>query len=215
LEKAEHNEPMEVFIALALLDANRRSALVDVRRVVPGIAIDLRYATSRNFTGRPLYPSQAPCLLRRDVAERLALAQKDLKRSGVFLKVWDAYRPLSITRELWERIRDRRYVAPPSKGSRHNRGAAVDVTLVDRHGNDLPMPTDFDDFSARAYRNHRRLSPRQLHNRRLLQEAMERHGFVGLPTEWWHFDAKDWARYPVLDIPFEERTPSPRGAASQ
>jgi D-alanyl-D-alanine dipeptidase len=117
--------------------------------------------------------------------------------------VFDCYRPLSIQKQLWALLPDERYVIDPRKGSRHNRGAAVDVTLIDAKGNELEMPTDYDDFSERAHRDYRLLPPSALRNRELLERIMTRHGFQGLATEWWHFDAEGWEHYPVLDQPLE------------
>ncbi|HSP96551.1 MAG TPA: D-alanyl-D-alanine dipeptidase [Candidatus Dormibacteraeota bacterium] len=174
--------------------------LVDAAALVPGLRLDIRYATPRNFTGRALYPSPR-CLLRPAVAERLAHAQEAAAAQGLGLKVFDCYRPLSVQRAMWTLVPDERYVADPAKGSRHNRGAAVDVTLVDAEGHELPMPTAFDDFSARAHRDYDDLPPAAIANRARLERLMTDAGFTGLPTEWWHFDADGWERYDALDVP--------------
>lgn len=176
--------------------------LVDVAQVAPGIRVELRYATTNNFTGQRWYPADR-CLLRRPVAKRLARVQADLARHGFGLKVYDAYRPLAVQRRMWGLVPDERYVANPAKGSRHNRGAAVDVTLVRPDGTELPMPTPFDDFSERAGRYWSELPAVQAGHRLQLERAMRRRGFVGLRTEWWHFDDPRWQRYPVLDLPLE------------
>ena len=181
--------------------------LVDLRGVDPRVVIDMRYATPDNFTKTTLYPA-GRCLLRSAVAKRLSLVQTDLEAQGLGLKAWDCYRPLSIQKKFWALVPDTRYVADPKKGSRHNRGAAVDVTLVDAGGRDLEMPTRFDDFSQRAHRDWLGAAPAALRNRQILESAMARHGFVGLATEWWHFDAKGFARYPVLDEPLDPPTPT-------
>lgn len=176
--------------------------LVDTAAAVPGLRLDLRYATANNFTGRALYPV-ARCLLRPAVAAQLARAQRAAARQGLGLKVFDCYRPLAIQRQLWALVPDERYVANPAKGSRHNRGAAVDLTLVDATGTELPMPTGFDDFSPRAHRDYTDLPPDAIANRARLEHLMTAAGFTGLPTEWWHFDADGWERYEVLDVPLE------------
>jgi D-alanyl-D-alanine dipeptidase len=150
---------------------------------------------------------RAACYLRPTVAAALARVQQDLRRRGLGLKVFDCYRPLSVQRRFWELVPDERYVANPAKGSRHNRGAAVDLTLVDRQGRELKMPTGFDDFSPRAHRDYRDLPKAVIRNRDTLERAMRRRGFVGLPTEWWHFDFQGWERFEVLDLPFEELSP--------
>ncbi|HKE01257.1 MAG TPA: M15 family metallopeptidase [Planctomycetota bacterium] len=184
-------------------DPNREGAqLVEVATVDTTIVIDLRYATPNNVFGRPLYPV-AKCALRHDVAVRLSRVQKRLRADGLGLKIWDAYRPLSVQKEMWAMKPDARYVADPKRGSRHNRGAAVDVTLVDRKGYELVMPTAFDDFSEKASRTWMKASPDAISNRQILADAMVAEGFVGLPTEWWHFDSPDSLDYPVVDVPLE------------
>jgi zinc D-Ala-D-Ala dipeptidase len=178
------------------------SELVDVTTLIPGIALDIRYATADNFTKKVVYP-EARCVLRRPVAERLKQVQDDLRARKLRLKLYDCYRPLSVQRRFWELVPDERYVADPKKGSRHNRGAALDVTLVDADGRELPMPTAYDDFTRRAHRDSTDAPPAALENRRILEEAMVKRGFVPLPTEWWHFDAPDWKSYPLDDVPFD------------
>lgn len=189
-----------LLLAAVLLAAPQPSdpELVDLRRFVPSLRFDIRYATTNNFTGRQLYPD-ARCFLRRPVAERLAAAQKDLQALGLGLLVFDAFRPLEVQRTMWDLVPDPRYVANPAKGSRHNRGAAVDVTLVTTNGTPLAMPTEFDDFTEQAHRDCTNLSPAVIRHRELLESAMERHGFVGLATEWWHFDATNWESYPIIE----------------
>jgi D-alanyl-D-alanine dipeptidase len=176
--------------------------LLDVQSINPRIRIDLRYATADNFVGKSMYRT-SKCFLRREVAERLSQVQADLELLGLGLKIWDGYRPLSVQKEFWKLVPDERYVASPVKGSRHNRGAAVDVTLVDRDGKELEMPTKFDNFTedAGAFAP---CNERAAENRKLLQRLMTSHGFEILPTEWWHFDAAGWQKYDVLDLSFEE-----------
>jgi len=176
--------------------------LVDVSETVPGAVLDIRYATKDNFAGQVLYPA-ARCLLRRSTARRLKLVQQDLAAIGLGLKLWDCYRPLHIQHKLWAIVPDPRYVADPEKGSRHNRGAAVDATLVDASGQELEMPTGYDDFSPRAHRDATDAVALALRNRETLEKAMSAQGFIGLRTEWWHFDAPDWARHPLLDQPLD------------
>ena len=176
--------------------------LVDIASVAPTVRLDMRYATPNNFTGRTLYPV-ARCLLRPDVARRLARAQQALAPLHLGLQVYDCYRPPSVQREMWALVPDERYVADPAKGSRHNRGAAVDVTLIDGDGAPLVMPTGFDDFSERAHRDYADLPPTVRANRALLERVMSDAGFAGLPTEWWHFDAVGWEQYEVLDTPLK------------
>jgi len=149
-----------LFAALFAGAAPDPTALVEATALVPGLRVDMRYATADNFTGKVIYPV-ARCLLRRAVALRLARVQAALAARGLGLKVWDCYRPLAVQQKLWDLVKDPRYVADPKKGSRHNRGAAVDLTLVDKDGRELPMPTRFDDFSEKAHRDYKG-SPRWL-----------------------------------------------------
>jgi len=181
--------------------------LVDVATAVPGIRLDLRYATPDNFTGTTVYPA-ARCLLRAPVAAALARVQARLAPDGLGLMVWDCYRPFAVQQQFWALVPDERYVArpvvrngAPVEGSRHNRGAAVDLTLVDAAGRPLPMPTAFDDFSVRAHRDATTWTPEERRNAELLERAMTAEGFAPLPTEWWHYDGPGWERYALLDVP--------------
>lgn len=173
--------------------------LVDVRPYAPRAVFEIRYATTNNFTGKRLYPV-ARCFLARAVAERLRLVHDDLLKKGYRLKIYDGYRPHSVTKRMWAIVGDERYVANPKKGSRHNRGAAVDVSLCDLKGRELPMPSAFDDFSERAHRDYRDLPMEAVQNRQILEDAMAARGFSGFATEWWHFDFRGWERYPLRDI---------------
>jgi zinc D-Ala-D-Ala dipeptidase len=179
-----------------------QTTLVDATVAAPDLRLDVRYATPRNFTGRTLYPA-ARCLLRPEVAARLARAQAAARTQGYGLLVFDCYRPLSVQRVMWQLVPDERYVADPANGSRHNRGAAVDLTLVDAAGVPVAMPTDYDDFTPRAHRDYTDLPPETLANRATLERIMKDAGFTGLPTEWWHFDANGWDQYDVLDVPLK------------
>lgn len=192
--------------------ANPDEPLVEVVRIDPRIVIDIRYATEDNFMHRVLYPAPR-CLLRESVARRLSRVQDDLAAEGLSLKVYDGYRPLSVQKLMWAVMPDERYVADPAKGSRHNRGAAVDVTLVDASSRDLEMPSAYDEFSERAHSRYGGGTPQARANRDRLIRAMHRHGFRVLETEWWHFDAPGWKRYPVMDLPLDSMaTTQPAGA---
>jgi zinc D-Ala-D-Ala dipeptidase len=176
------------------------SAFVDIKSVDSGIIIDLRYASANNVTRRPLYPPGTPALVRASVAERLVIAQKYLKEKGYGLKIWDAYRSRDTQMKLWRTMQNRSYVANPKEGvgSMHLRGVAVDATLVDASGRDVPMPTDFDSFTPAALIEYKGGDPTVRANLKLLQKAMAHGGFYGLRTEWWHFCAPDWKRYPPV-----------------
>lgn len=176
--------------------------LVDVSKLDRSLSIDLRYATANNFTGRQIYPL-ACCLLVEPAALALVRVNASLRQQGLVLKIWDAYRPHSYQKILWQIVPDDRYVADPRKGSRHNRGCAVDVTLCElATGKELQMPTPFDDFSPQAHRQATGGSPQARHNSEVLENAMAEQGFVGLLDEWWHFDYQGWRQHPLLDIPF-------------
>lgn len=173
--------------------------LIDVAKEIPDAVIDLRYATEDNFTGAVLYPV-ARCKLRRAVVARLVKAAAILRKHDRRLLIWDCYRPLSIQKALWKKVPDPRYVADPAVGSRHNRGAAVDLALVDKHGKPVVLPTRFDEFTRAAHRD-RALRGTKGKEARRLSEAMQAAGFAPLPTEWWHFDASDAANYALSDDP--------------
>lgn len=179
-----------------------QTGFTDVRAIDASILLDMRYATNNNFIKRQVYPSDR-CLLRDSVARQLAKVQTELRSQNLGLKVYDCYRPLSVQKLMWQIVADERFVANPAKGSRHNRGAAVDLTLVDRSGKDLPMPTDFDDFSDRAFRNSPDVPAVARANSQRLEAAMTKYGFLPLPTEWWHFDGPNWAQFEISDVALE------------
>lgn len=180
------------------------SGLVRVQDIDPGIVPDLRYATTNNFTGKKVYPA-AVCLLRKETALKLASANKEFMKDGYRIKVFDAYRPPRIQEIFWEIMPDERYVANPHKGgSKHNRGGAVDITLIDQKGNELEMPSAFDDFTLRAARNNPDASPQARKNAEYLTFVMRENGFIPLKDEWWHFDDKDWKDFPFVDVNFED-----------
>jgi len=174
--------------------------LVDLRSVAADVVYQPVYKTAANVTGRPLYYRDYP-YLRVGTARKLALAQELAARYGYRIKVWDAYRPPEAQWMLWDHTPDARYVASPlGSYSAHNRAAALDVTLVDREGAELPMPSPFDDFSARADRDYRDVTAEQARNARLLEAIMTSAGFVGYEAEWWHYSDSDWSGYGVVDI---------------
>lgn len=177
--------------------------LVDVKKLDSTIVLDIRYATENNFTGKKIY-DEARFFLRKEAALKILEVQKELQRFGLSLKVFDGYRPLSVQKKFWEIMPDERYVADPKKGSRHNRGMAVDLTLVDKEGKEIPMPTPYDDFTEKASRDYFDLPSQILINRKFLEDIMVKYGFSGFPTEWWHFDFKGWEKYDILDVEFSE-----------
>lgn len=185
--------------------SERADPMVEVQWVCRSIVVELRYATARNFLGRQIYPQKARCLLRKQVAQRLERAQKELRRQGYGLKVWDAYRPAWAHRTLWENTPNPEYVAAPAKGgSFHSWGVSVDVTLVDQRGREQRMPTDFDDFTDAAKSDYVGRDPLVAKNLRILRTAMRNAGFKGLRDEWWHFTAEDAMRFAPVDLPLEK-----------
>jgi D-alanyl-D-alanine dipeptidase len=183
--------------------AAKGSDLVDVKKINPHIVVDMKYATKDNLAKQALYDANV-CFLRRSTALRLDAVQKELEGLNLGLKVWDCYRPLAVQRALWKVLPDEKYVANPRRGSRHNRGVAVDATLVDSRGAELQMPTGFDEFSIRVHRHDRDLPDHVIRNRSILETSMKKAGFIPLPQEWWHYDDENWSDFEVLDIPFRK-----------
>jgi D-alanyl-D-alanine dipeptidase len=164
------------------------------------IVTDLRYATADNFTGQKVYPTDT-CVLRLATAKKLAEASARVTALGYHIKVWDAYRPLSVQKIFWSIYPDSRYVANPSTGgSVHNRGCAVDVTLVNLDGDELVMPSAFDDFSSQASPGNPNMSAEARANLDVLRMAMINVGFNASTSEWWHFSDSDWRQFPVADV---------------
>ena len=178
------------------------SPLVDLEQFIPGLRVEIRYATTDNFMKEKLYP-EARCLLRVEVAEKLKRVQENLREQGLSLKIFDGYRPLSVQKKMWAKFPLEGYVADPAKGSNHNRGAAVDVTLADAECKELAMPSPYDEFSERSHRDYAGGTEEERAHRAILEEAMKKEGFVGISSEWWHFDDAEAKKYPVLDLNFE------------
>ncbi len=180
--------------------------LVALAGFVPGVILDIRYATSDNLMHHPVYALPV-AFLRRPAAESLRAVAEELRPLGYGLKVFDGYRPYKVTVQFYEAYHDSNFVASPYTGSRHNRGCAVDLTLVDlATGKEPEMPTGYDAFTKEAAADYAGASSAAMQNRKVLQDAMLRHGFLLYPGEWWHFDFAGWKNYPVTDIPFEELT---------
>ena len=178
-------------------------AMTDLRKKIPGLALDLRYATKNNFMHLKLYPRVSTTYLRKQAADSLAVVQKELNESGWGLKIFDAYRPYGVTERMWEPIKDDRYVADPKKGSNHNRAVAVDLTIIHlKTRAELDMGTGFDNFSDTAHHAFTGLSSTILQNRQLLKNMMERHGFKAFDTEWWHYSLPNASDFELLDLDF-------------
>ncbi len=183
-------------------DATAKSDLVDLATVDQRLKFDIRYATTNNFMGKPLYQVARP-LLQRPAAVALVKSHDRLRAAGYGLMIFDAYRPWQITREMWDHHpQHRAYLSDPLKGSRHNRGCAVDVSLYDlKTGKEVPMPSAYDEFTERAHPDYTGGTAEQRQARDMLRSAMEAEGFKVYQNEWWHFDFQGWESYPVLNIP--------------
>lgn len=187
------------------VQADPGKQMVSLRKHLPGIVLDLKYSGADNFMGQPLYPRITTTYLRKNAADALLAINKELRAKGLGIKVFDAYRPYSVTEKMWEPVKDDRYAADPKKGSGHNRGIAVDLTLIRlRNKKELDMGTGFDNFTDTAHHAFQQLPGTVLNNRLLLRSVMEKHGFKALDTEWWHYYFIAGKDYELLDVPFEE-----------
>lgn len=184
-------------------DSNKR--MVPLLKLIPGLTLDLKYATADNFMHQKLYPPTHTTFLRKPAAEALKMVEEELGRQHLGLKIFDAYRPYSITEKMWKKVKDDRYAADPSKGSGHNRGVAVDLTLIDINTKkELPMGTGFDNFTDSAHADFANLPENILQNRKTLRKLMEKYGFIQLTTEWWHYYLPNSSHYELLDISFRD-----------
>ncbi len=193
--------------------ATRAADLVEVVALEPTIKLDVRYATANNFVGRPVY-DQARVFLQRPAAEAVVRAHRGLKTHGYGLLLFDGYRPWRVTKLFWDVTppEKRAFVADPAKGSRHNRGCAIDLTLFDlRTGREVEMPSPYDDMTERAHPDYVGGTPEQRSARDLLRKALESQGFHVIDNEWWHFDYDAWREYPIGDAPFEALTSTTTG----
>lgn len=188
-------------------ESGLRAVLIELINLDPTIRLDIRYATTNNFTGRQLYSAPRAFLV-APAAQALLVAHRAVRAAGFGLTIYDAYRPWRVTKALWDATPPgpkRNYVANPKRGSKHNRGCAVDLTLHQlADGAEVAMPSGYDEFTVRAHRNFLDAPAEALKHRDLLERVMAEAGFRGASNEWWHFDFVGWQDYPVLDIPFEE-----------
>jgi D-alanyl-D-alanine dipeptidase len=189
------------------LSGHPEKELVDLEKFIPGIVLDIRYATTNNFMKQRIY-DLAKAYSRRSVAQALKKAQADFNAQGYGIKIYDAYRPYSATVKFYELYHDTTYVASPYRGSRHNRGCALDMTIIElKSGKEVPMPTEFDSFKKEAWPATPVKDPVIKKNLDLIIRVMERNGFKVNSSEWWHFDFVGYQKYEVMDIDFEELQP--------
>ena len=184
----------------------RKPDLVELVTLDPTIKLDIRYATSNDFLGTPVY-TQARAFLQRPAAEALVRANHELKSQGYGLIIHDGYRPWYVTEIFWLATPDDKkiFVANPAEGSKHNRGCAVDLSLYDlRTGKEVKMPSGYDEMTERAYADYPGGTAEERARRAVLRQAMEKQGFAVIPKEWWHFDYKDWQQYPIQNVKFED-----------
>lgn len=193
---------LKTYSTIVKKDSN--NLLVNIKKNIPDIVLDIRYATSNNFIGEPVY-NIACAYARLPVVEALKNIQTELKKENLGLKIFDAYRPYSVTVKFYEEVQDSNYAASPRSGSRHNRGCAVDLTIIAlKNGKEIVMPTGYDDFTQKAWHNFNDLSEYVLENREKLKRIMTENGFSILPSEWWHYDFNGWQNYELMDLSFEE-----------
>ena len=188
-------------------EQNKREAdLVELKTLDKSIKLDIKYATADNFVGRPVYP-EARAFLQRPAAEAVIQVHRWLARQRLGIVIYDGYRPWSTTKLFWEVVppEKRSFVADPAKGSKHNRGCAVDLGIFDlATGQAVPMPSAYDEFTERASPDYPGGTAEERANRDMLRQLMEAHGFIVNASEWWHFDYKDWEQYAIYDIAFSE-----------
>ena len=183
-----------------------KPALVELVKLDLTIKLDIRYATTNNFLGTPVY-TQERAFLQRPAAEALLRAHHELQARGYGLIIHDGYRPWYVTKIFWDATPDDKkiFVANPAERSKHNRGCAVDLSLCDlKTGKEVKMPSGYDEMSDRAFADYAGGTPEERARRALLRQAMEKQGFTVYPQEWWHFDYKDWKQYPILNVKFED-----------
>lgn len=196
--------PMRLLVLAGVLaaaaTATPRPTFVDVKTLAPAIRIDMRYTQPENFLKKAVYPACARCVLREETAAAVARVQASLEKEGLSLVMWDCYRPPAVQKAMWKIVPDARFVADPKKGSMHNRGGAVDVTLAGADGKPLEMPTAHDDFSGKAAPDAP-ASEVATKNRATLRVAMETEGFTINPHEWWHFNYPGSPSWPIVDQP--------------
>lgn len=189
---------------LKSIEADSSNLLVDLEDYIPGIILDIRYADTNNFTGTKIYTAPK-AYLRKAAADSLLRIQNILATVGLGIKVFDAYRPYDATLYFYEVYHDTTFVAAPWKGSIHNRGCAIDLTLIDlASGQELVMPTPFDEFSEKAGHNYPLDDTLATKNRALLLEIMTKHGFTMYEHEWWHYNLAGRDKYKLMNISFEE-----------
>ncbi|RNI27012.1 M15 family metallopeptidase [Rufibacter latericius] len=187
-----------------LVAQDPKQELVELQSYIPGLVLDIKYATADNLVKEPVY-NIATAYARKPVADALKKIQEELKPLGLGLKIYDGYRPYHVTELFFKKVKRKAYVANPKNGSRHNRGCAIDLTLINlKDGKELEMPTPYDATVVQSHPDYPHVSEQVKKNRALLINTMQRHGFTVFHNEWWHFDFNDWPKYPLMDIRFKD-----------
>ena len=204
-----HGQPMVITTTAQYeqsVNASTKNKLIDLKKFIPSLLLDLKYATKNNFTKQKLYKKATTTYLRLDAALALLAIQKTLNEQGYGLKIFDAYRPYAVTKLMWDIIHDERYVANPKNGSGHNKGTSVDLTIVKLSSNtELDMGTGFDNFTELAHHTYTpKLDAAVIFNRTLLKSTMEKFGFKSLETEWWHYGWVGSEKFDVIDLSFKK-----------
>ena len=190
---------------LATVAKNKNNELIPLKHYIPHLKTSFVYATDSNFTHTILYKNPE-AYLRKEAAIKLKQVAIEVERIGLGIKIYDAYRPYSVTKEMWKVVPDSRYAANPAEGSGHNRGASIDLTLYNlKTGKELPMPTPFDDFTIKAHQNYMQLDSIIIVNRGILKDVMVKYGFIPLSTEWWHYSLPNATKeFYLMDIDFDQ-----------
>jgi D-alanyl-D-alanine dipeptidase len=182
---------------------NKDNELVEIKKEIPSVVLDITYATSKNIAKKPVY-TLASAFARKQVVASIKKIQQELSKQGLGLKIFDGYRPYAVTCLFYAALRDTTFVAPPWRGSKHNRGCALDLTVIDlKTGKELDMPSAYDEATERSYQSYDKCTPLQANNRALLRDVMTNNGFQIYPYEWWHFDFVGWEKYEIMDIDFD------------
>lgn len=188
---------------LHTIEQDPAKTMVNLKDFVPTLILDIRYASKNNFLKRPLY-EKAAAYVRFPVAIKLKKIQEELEPLGLGLKIFDAYRPYSVTLEMWQSTNGSPFVANPAYGSIHNRGTAVDLSLINlADSSDIPMPSQYDEFNVKASHQYINIPRNLINNRNLLKRIMEKHGFKANEYEWWHYDFLWSKEFEILDLTFE------------
>ncbi|KAA3440437.1 M15 family metallopeptidase [Rufibacter hautae] len=206
IAKNKYGLPVVTSTALyqQLVAQDPKQELVELQSYIPGLVLDIKYATADNLVKEPVY-TISTAYARKPVADALKKIQAELKPLGLGLKIYDGYRPYHVTELFFKKVKRKAYVANPKNGSRHNRGCAMDLTLISlKDGKELEMPTPYDATVKQSHPDYPHVSAQVKKNRALLINTMQRHGFTVFHNEWWHYDFNDWPNYPLMDIRFED-----------